>query len=87
MVIAGLYVAVFGLAEVLSGLGIRTLDPVLLTTARWQGAVVTWVQGLGTPTLIAAAAVVIVAVVAVVLLARRREASRAAAIVEAPPES
>jgi cytochrome c biogenesis protein CcdA len=87
MVVAGLYVALFGLAEVLSGLGVRTLDPVLLTTARWQGAVVTWVQGLGTPVLLAAAAVVLAAVVAVVLLARRREATRARIAVEAPPES
>lgn len=74
MVVAGLYVALFGLAEVLSGLGVRTLDPVLITTAQWQGAVVTWVQGLGTPALIAAAVIVALAVVAVIVTARRRDA-------------
>ncbi len=73
MVIAGLYVLVFGLAEVLPHYGIRALDPVLLTTASWQAAVSSWISSWGTTTLVVAVALVAVAVTAVLVAARRHE--------------
>lgn len=73
MILAGIYVMLFGLAEVLPQYGIDALNPVLLTTARWQGQVVTAIQGWGTGVLIAAVVVVALATVAVLVAARRRK--------------
>jgi len=53
MILAGLYVVVFGLAEILPRHGIEVLNPVLLTTARWQSAVTGAIASWGTPLLVA----------------------------------
>ncbi|WP_082092390.1 cytochrome c biogenesis CcdA family protein [Demequina pelophila] len=74
MVLAGLYVVVFGLAEVLPRFGIHTLDGVLLTTARWQSSITHAIQGWGTPVLVSLAALAVVATAAVLVAARRAEA-------------
>jgi cytochrome c biogenesis protein CcdA len=63
MILAGLYVVVFGLAEILPRFGIEGLNPVLSTTARWQSAVTEAIQSWGTPLLVA----LVVAVMAVVV--------------------
>lgn len=73
MIAAGLYVLVFGLAEVLPHFGIRALDPVLLTTAQWQSTVSAWIASWGTTLLVAAVIAVAVAVVVVLVAARRQE--------------
>jgi hypothetical protein len=54
MILAGVYVVVFGLAEILPRHGIEVLNPVLLTTARWQSAVTGAIESWGTPLLVAA---------------------------------
>lgn len=76
MILAGLYVALFGLAEVLPQYGVHVLDPVLLTTARWQGSVVTAIQSWGTTVLIVAACVVAVASIAVLIASRRKDPAK-----------
>lgn len=76
MVLAGIYVMLFGLAEVLPQYGIDVLEPVLLTTARWQGSIVTAIQGWGTGVLIAAVIVVAAATVAVLLATRRKDPAK-----------
>lgn len=63
MVLAGLYVLGFGLAEVLLQSGIEALDPLLLATTRWQGWLVETIQSWGTLVLVG-----IVAAVAVVVI-------------------
>ena len=67
MILAGLYVVVFGLAEILPRFGIEALNPVLYTTARWQSAVTEAIQSWGTPVLVA----LVVAVMAAVVWIRR----------------
>ncbi len=73
MVVAGLYVVVYGLAEVLQHFGITALNPVLTTTGRWQGAISQTVSSIGTPVLIALV-VLAVAGIAWMLWADRRDA-------------
>ena len=73
MVLAGLYVTVFGLAEILPRFGIHALDGVLLTTARWQSSVSLAIQSWGTPVLVALVAAAAVASVWVLMAARRAE--------------
>ncbi len=63
MILAGLYVVVFGLAEILPRFGIEALNPVLYTTSRWQSAVTEAIQSWGAPVLLA----LVVAVIAVVV--------------------
>ncbi|PKQ27273.1 MAG: cytochrome C biogenesis protein [Actinobacteria bacterium HGW-Actinobacteria-4] len=72
MIVAGLYVIVFGLAEVLPQYGIFTLNPVLLATAEWQAAVVNSISGLSTAVLVAVVAVTLAVVVTVFLRGRYR---------------
>jgi cytochrome c biogenesis protein CcdA len=67
MILAGLYVVVFGLAEILPRFGIEALNPVLYTTARWQSAVTEAIRSWGTPLLVA----LVVAVISVVVWIRR----------------
>ncbi|WP_062077213.1 cytochrome c biogenesis CcdA family protein [Demequina globuliformis] len=62
MVVAGLYVVVFGLAEVLPRFGIDALDPVLEVTISAQNAVSQAVSSWGTPVLLVLAAIALVAV-------------------------
>ncbi|MDE0572160.1 cytochrome c biogenesis CcdA family protein [Demequina sp. B12] len=63
MVLAGVYVAVFGLAEVLPRYGVHALEPVLEVTISAQQAVSAAVSSWGTPVLIALGAVALAAVV------------------------
>lgn len=58
MILAGLYVFVFGLSEILPRFGIEALNPVLLTTTRWQAAVTEAIQSWGTPILVTIVATV-----------------------------
>ncbi len=71
MVLAGLFVLVYGLAEVLPRHGIRVLDDFLRTTSRWQGDVAAAIQGWGTPVLVILV-VVAASVVIATLVPRRR---------------
>ena len=77
MVLAGIYVLLFGLAEVLPHYGIDALNGVLHTTARWQGAVAQWIESWGTVALIVFVAVVAIATVVILLLGRRADARAA----------
>ncbi|GIG54056.1 cytochrome c biogenesis CcdA family protein [Demequina activiva] len=85
MVLAGIYVLLFGLAEVLPRYGIDALNEVLHTTARWQGAVAQWIESWGTVALIVFVAVVAIATVVILLLGRRADARAAATKAEAEP--
>lgn len=63
MTAAGLYVVAFGLAEVLLRFDIDVLNPLLLTTARWQAALTGTIQSWGTPVLLGLVVAVSAAVV------------------------
>jgi len=63
MILAGIYVLLFGLSEILPRFGVHALDPVLTTTGRWQGSVAGAIQSWGTPVLVG----LVVATTAVVL--------------------
>ena len=76
MMLAGVYVVLFGLAEVLPRYGVDALDPVVLTTTRWQSSVTFAVQAWGTPTLIALVGLAIAGSVAVLIAARRAARAR-----------
>lgn len=52
MIAAGLYVVGFGLAEVLLEFDVDALNPLLLTTTRWQASVTGAIQSWGTPVLV-----------------------------------
>jgi cytochrome c biogenesis protein CcdA len=85
MILAGFYVAAFGVAEVLPQFGIRTMDPWLLLTARWQGAVSTAIEGWGARVLAVLVGVTaITTTVVLVATARRGPTSSAATAGEAP---
>lgn len=71
MVLAGLSVVLFGLAEILPRFGIRALDGVLTTTSQWQGSVTQAIGSWGTPVIIGLV-VLAAASVAVVLWRTRR---------------
>lgn len=70
MVIAGLYVVVFALAEILPRFGIHALNELLLWTGQLQGAVSGAIQSWGMPLLVAV--VVIAAAAMTVVLWRSR---------------
>lgn len=72
MVVAGLYVVVFGLSEVLPRFGIDTLTPVLTTTTQWQSAVVSGIQSWETSILVAVVVAVALVVTGVFVAARKR---------------
>ncbi|MDN4477849.1 cytochrome c biogenesis CcdA family protein [Demequina lignilytica] len=74
MVLAGVYVTLFGLAEVLPRFGIDALDPVIAVTTRWQSAVTFAVQDWGTPVLVGLVVLAVGAAVTVEVAARRAEA-------------
>lgn len=73
MVLAGLYVLLFGLAEVLPRYGMYALDPVVRVTTQWQFQVTQAVQSWGTPVLIVLVALALGGTIAVLLAARRAE--------------
>ena len=77
MVLAGVYVVVFALAEILPRYGITALNPVLLTTARWQSSISLAIQSWGTPVLIGLVTLAVAGGVAVWVAARRAERSTA----------
>lgn len=70
MAAAGVYVIVFGLAEILPQFGITALNGFLLTVAHWQGDVSATITSWGTPVLAALAILVFAAAIA--LWARRK---------------
>jgi len=74
MVLAGIYVLLFGLSEILPRFGVHTLDPVLTTTGRWQGTVSGAIQSWGTPVLIGLVVAITLVVVWVFLAGRRGSA-------------
>ncbi len=75
MIVAGLYVTVFGLAEVLPRFGITTLDGVLTTTLTWQSSAAAWIGSWGTTILVVVVTAVLT--VAALILVRGRRAARA----------
>lgn len=79
MVLAGLYVILFGLAEALPRHGVETLNPVLSETARWQSAVALWIGSWHVAALVAFVAVVTIVTTAILIAARRRRSTTATA--------
>ncbi|MFW2512591.1 cytochrome c biogenesis CcdA family protein [Demequina sp. SO4-13] len=70
MVVAGLYVLVFGLAEVLPRHGVDVLNPVLSSTAQWQSGMASWIESWGTVALVVFVSVIALATVAILVAAR-----------------
>ncbi|MCB2413424.1 hypothetical protein LGT39_11270 [Demequina sp. TTPB684] len=71
MVLAGAWVILYGLAEILPRYGVRALDEVLLSSSRIQGSISSGIADWGTPVLVTLVTLVATAVVAVFLIARR----------------
>lgn len=78
MVLAGLWVVVYGLAELLPRYGVRALDEVLLSSSRFQGSISGAITDWGTPVLVTLLGVVTAAVLVIFALARRDRASASA---------
>lgn len=76
MVLAGVWVIAYGLAELLPSYGVRALDEVLFSSSRLQGSISSAITDWGTPVLVTVLSLVVAAVVLVFALARR-EARRA----------
>jgi len=74
MVLAGAWVIVYGLAELLPRYGVRALNEVLLSSSRAQGNISNVITDWGTPVLVTVLALVVVAIVVVFALARRDNA-------------
>ncbi|MFW7415385.1 cytochrome c biogenesis CcdA family protein [Demequina sp. SO4-18] len=79
MVAAGLYVLVFGLAEVLPRHGVDALNPVLSSTAQWQSGMGSWIESWGTTALVVFVSAIAIATVAILIAARRKESGSAVA--------
>ncbi|WP_061963284.1 cytochrome c biogenesis CcdA family protein [Demequina aurantiaca] len=79
MILAGIYVLLFGLSEILPKFGIHTLDPVLTTTAKWQGSVTSAIQSWGTPVLIGLVVVTTLVVLWVFVAGKTKKGANAAA--------
>ncbi|WP_430867964.1 cytochrome c biogenesis CcdA family protein [Demequina aurantiaca] len=73
MILAGIYVLLFGLSEILPQFGIHTLDPVLTTTAQWQSSVAAAISSWGTPVLTGLVIATAVVVLWVFIAGRRKE--------------
>jgi cytochrome c biogenesis protein CcdA len=71
MVLAGVWVIVYGLAELLPRFGVRALDEVLFSSSRLQGSISGAITDWGTPVLVTVLSLVAAAVVLVFALARR----------------
>jgi cytochrome c-type biogenesis protein len=71
MVLAGLWVIVYGLAEILPSYGVTALNEVLFSSSRLQGSISSAITGWGTPVLVAGLSLVVVTVALVFVLARR----------------
>lgn len=78
MVLAGVYVTLFGLAEVLPRYGIYALDPVVRVTTGWQFSLTQAIQGWGTPVLLVLAGLAVSGAIWVLVAERRasREVQR-----------
>lgn len=90
MILAGIYVPVFGLSEILPKFGIHALDPVLTTTSQWQGTVVSTIQSWGTPVLIGLVVAITLVVLWVFIAGRRGKTSAdavEASVPVSPPKS
>jgi hypothetical protein len=72
MILAGAFVVVYGLAEVLPRHGVRVLDGFLRTTSRWQGDVAATIQDWGTPVLVTLVVAALAVVVATLVVRPRR---------------
>jgi len=70
-VLAGLWVILYGLAEVLPRYGVRALDEILFSSSRIQGSISGAITDWGTPLLVTVLSLVAAAVAAVFVLARR----------------
>jgi len=70
-VLAGAWVIMYGLAELLPRFGVRTLDEVLFSSSRLQGSISSAITDWGTPVLVTIVSLMLVAVVVVFSLARR----------------
>jgi cytochrome c biogenesis protein CcdA len=71
MVLAGVYVTLFGLAEVLPRYGVYALDPVVRVTTQWQFEVTQAIQSWGTPVIVGLVALAAGGAIAVLIAARR----------------
>ncbi|WP_062382834.1 cytochrome c biogenesis CcdA family protein [Demequina iriomotensis] len=71
MILAGIYVVVFALAEILPRHGVHALDGVLLATSRWQSSLSLAIQSWGTTVLVGVVLAAACATVAVLIAARR----------------
>jgi len=71
MVLAGVWVIVYGLAEILPRYGVRALDEVLFSSSRLQGSISSAITDWGTPVLVTVLSLVVAAVMLVFALARR----------------
>lgn len=71
MVLAGLWVILYGLAEILPRYGVSALNQLLLSSSRVQGNISSAITDWGTPVLVTVLALVTVGVVVVFALARR----------------
>lgn len=71
MVLAGVWVILYGLAELLPRYGVRALDEVLLRSSSVQGSISGAITDWGTPALVTVLALVVAAIVVVFVMARR----------------
>lgn len=71
MVLAGLWVILYGLAELLPRYGVRALDEVLFQSSSFQGSISGAITDWGTPVLVTVLSLVVAAVIAVFVMARR----------------
>lgn len=90
MLLAGAWVIIYGLAEILPRYGVSALNEVLLQSSQVQGSISSAISDWGTPVLVTVLAGVVLAVVAIFALAsrdNRREATRAGAAVDLHADS
>jgi len=71
MVLAGAWVIIYGLAELLPRYGVTALNEVLLSSSRVQGNISNAITDWGTPVLVTVLALVVAAIVVVFAVARR----------------
>lgn len=76
MLLAGVWVVVYGLAELLPRWDVHALDGVLLGASRVQGSISGWVTSWGTPTLVTVVALMAAVALVVLVAARRKRPSR-----------
>jgi len=87
MVLAGAWVIVYGLAELLPRYGVTALNEVLLRSSRAQGNISNAITDWGTPVLVTVLALVVAAIVVVFAVARRDSARNSVRIAHDGPAS